>query len=75
MLKRINEYSFRADINGNEVLELSEISSRITFKTKEHLALALRENIFIFTAIDQNPRNGKYIHNNTLVLIKNNFNL
>lgn len=50
---------FRADSNANGVLEVSELSSWITVKTKEHLTLALKENIFFFTTIDQNPRNGK----------------
>lgn len=48
----------KADSNANGVLELNELSSWITVKTKEHLTLALKENIFFFTTIDQNPRNG-----------------
>lgn len=50
---------FRADSNVNGHLELQELSAWISIKTKEHLTLALRENFFMFTAIDQNPRNGK----------------
>lgn len=57
-ITRLTETFKKADSNANEVLELSELSSWITTKTKEHLSLALRENIFVFTAIDQNPRNG-----------------
>lgn len=49
----------RADSNVNGQLELQELSAWISIKTKEHLTLALRENFFMFTAIDQNPRNGK----------------
>ncbi|KAK3864221.1 hypothetical protein Pcinc_030079 [Petrolisthes cinctipes] len=48
----------KADTNVNGQLELQELSSWISIKTKEHLTLALRENFFMFTAIDQNPRNG-----------------
>lgn len=48
----------KADKNANEVLELSELSSWIAKKTKEHLTHALRDNVFTFTAIDLNPRNG-----------------
>lgn len=49
----------KADSNADGLLELSELSSWISSKIKEHLNLALKENIFMFTAIDQNPRNGQ----------------
>lgn len=52
----------RADSNVNGQLELQELSAWISIKTKEHLTLALRENFFMFTAIDQNPRNGKELY-------------
>lgn len=48
----------KADSNTDGFLELSELSSWITKKIKEHLTLALKENFFMFTAIDQDPRNG-----------------
>lgn len=48
----------KADTNGDGVLELTELSSWISKKIKEHLTLALKENFFMFTTIDLNPRNG-----------------
>ncbi|XP_068237144.1 45 kDa calcium-binding protein-like [Palaemon carinicauda] len=56
---RILTETFRkADTNGDGLLELTELSSWISSKIKEHLNLALKENFFMFTAIDLNPRNG-----------------
>lgn len=53
----------RMDTNADGLVELSELSSWISIKTKEHLALALKENFFVFSAIDLNPRNGKMLSN------------
>lgn len=49
----------RADVNSDGLLELSELTTYISAKIKEHLTLALKENFFMFTAIDLKPRNGK----------------
>ncbi|XP_069944674.1 45 kDa calcium-binding protein isoform X2 [Cherax quadricarinatus] len=48
----------KADSNTDGFLEMSELSVWITAKIKEHLTMALKENFFMFTAIDQDPRNG-----------------
>jgi hypothetical protein len=39
-------------------VSIDELRNWIISKVKEHLQGALRENIFLFTAIDMNPRNG-----------------
>ncbi|KAG7153852.1 45 kDa calcium-binding protein-like [Homarus americanus] len=48
----------KADSSVDGLLDLAELSSWISTKIKEHLTLALKENFFMFTAIDQDPRNG-----------------
>ena len=40
-------------------MSIDELRNWIISKVKEHLQGALRENIFLFTAIDTNPRNGR----------------
>lgn len=52
--------TLRADVNSDGLLELSELTTYISTKIKEHLTLALKENFFMFTAIDLKPRNGKF---------------
>ncbi|XP_076044015.1 45 kDa calcium-binding protein-like [Oratosquilla oratoria] len=49
----------KADEDGDGMIDLKELSKWIGAKIKEHLTLALRENFFMFTAVDQNPRNGR----------------
>ncbi|XP_046458033.1 45 kDa calcium-binding protein-like [Daphnia pulex] len=46
------------DTNGDSYVSIDELRNWIISKVKEHLQGALRENIFLFTAIDMNPRNG-----------------
>ncbi|KAK4011966.1 45 kDa calcium-binding protein [Daphnia magna] len=46
------------DTNGDAYVSIDELRNWIISKVKEHLQGALRENIFLFTAIDMNPRNG-----------------
>lgn len=38
---------------------MDELRNWIISKVKEHLQGALRENIFLFTSIDKDPRNGQ----------------
>ncbi|MCL4125958.1 UNVERIFIED_CONTAM: hypothetical protein GTU68_049575 [Idotea baltica] len=48
----------KANENGDEFLDMVELIAWIAKRIREHLTQALRDNIFIFTAIDLNPRNG-----------------
>jgi hypothetical protein len=48
-----------ADINGDGLLSLLELSDWISEKIQEHINEALRENFRLFVAIDNNPRNGR----------------
>lgn len=47
-----------ADINGDGLLSLQELSDWISEKIQEHISEALRENFGLFVSIDNNPRNG-----------------
>lgn len=49
----------RADTNGNGELDIQELSKWIHVKIIDHIDRAMRENIGLFTAIDNNPRNGE----------------
>lgn len=51
--------SYRLDTNGDSYVSIDELRNWIISKVKEHLQGALRENIFLFTAIDTEPRNGQ----------------
>ncbi|KAK7055020.1 45 kDa calcium-binding protein, partial [Halocaridina rubra] len=57
-IKILTETFRKADTNADGMIEITELTTWISSKIKEHLTLALRENFFMFTAIDQNPRNG-----------------
>jgi len=46
-----------ADVNSDDELDLKELSKWIEAKVKEHLDEAIRENVYLFTAVDKN-RNG-----------------
>ena len=48
----------RADTNEDEALEIQELAKWIHAKITDHIDRAMRENIGLFTAIDNNPRNG-----------------
>lgn len=50
-----------ADINGDGLLSLQELSDWISEKIQEHINEALRENYGLFVSIDDNPRNGGLI--------------
>ena len=49
---------FKADIDRNKALDIRELSKWIHAKVIDHIDRAMRENIGLFTAIDNNPRNG-----------------
>ncbi|XP_044007715.1 45 kDa calcium-binding protein isoform X2 [Aphidius gifuensis] len=49
----------RADANENSELDIHELSRWIHKKIVDHIDRAMRENIGLFTAIDNNPRNGE----------------
>ena len=48
----------RCDSDGSSSVSLAEAVSCIKHEVSLHLTQALRENFFIFTAVDLNPRNG-----------------
>lgn len=48
----------RADTDENQVLDIQELAKWIHTKITEHITRAMRENVGLFTAIDNNPRNG-----------------
>jgi len=48
----------RADTDENELLDIQELAKWIHAKITEHITRAMRENVGLFTAIDNNPRNG-----------------
>lgn len=48
----------RADTDQNQVLDIQELAKWIHTKITEHISRAMRENVGLFTAIDNNPRNG-----------------
>lgn len=49
----------RADVDENQLLDIQELAKWIHSKITEHVRRAMRDNIGLFTAIDNNPRNGK----------------
>ncbi|KYQ56791.1 45 kDa calcium-binding protein [Trachymyrmex zeteki] len=49
----------RADTDENELLDIQELAKWIHAKITEHITRAMRENVGLFTAIDNNPRNGE----------------
>jgi hypothetical protein len=48
-----------ADISGDRLLSLQELSDWINEKIQEHISEALRENFGLFVSIDNKPRNGR----------------
>ncbi|XP_011171995.1 45 kDa calcium-binding protein [Solenopsis invicta] len=49
----------RADTDKNQLLDIQELAKWIHAKITEHITRAMRENVGLFTAIDNNPRNGE----------------
>ncbi|KDR09191.1 45 kDa calcium-binding protein isoform X2 [Zootermopsis nevadensis] len=47
-----------ADVSGDGLLSLQELSDWINKKIQEHINEALRDNFGLFDAIDNNPKNG-----------------
>ena len=49
----------RADTNEDRLLDIQELAKWIHTKITEHVSRAMKENVGLFTAIDNNPRNGE----------------
>lgn len=49
----------RADTDEDQLLDIQELAKWIHAKITEHISRAMRENVGLFTAIDNNPRNGE----------------
>lgn len=49
----------RADTNQDRLLDIQELAKWIHTKITEHISRAMKENVGLFTAIDNNPRNGE----------------
>lgn len=52
-------FCYRIDSNSNGFVSVDELRNWIIFKVKEHLQSALRENIFLFTSIDAEVKDGR----------------
>ncbi|XP_014290081.1 45 kDa calcium-binding protein [Halyomorpha halys] len=48
----------KVDVDGNDLLTLTEISEYIHKRTTLHIEEAMKENFGLFMSIDKNPRNG-----------------
>lgn len=55
----LEEVFRRADTNENQELDIQELAKWIHAKITEHINRAMRDNVGLFTTIDNNPRNGK----------------
>ena len=68
--------NLRIDANDNGYISVDELKNYIISKVKEHLQGALRENIFLFTAVDINPRDGRasWVEYQTWFFKKNGIN-
>ncbi|XP_076180508.1 stromal cell derived factor mayday [Ptiloglossa arizonensis] len=49
----------RADVDQDQLLDIQELAKWIHTKITEHVSRAMRENVGLFIAIDNNPRNGE----------------
>ncbi|XP_043266627.1 45 kDa calcium-binding protein isoform X2 [Venturia canescens] len=49
----------RADLDESQQLDIQELARWIHGKITEHIERAMRQNIGLFTVIDNNPRNGE----------------
>lgn len=57
----------RADTDDNQLLDIQELAKWIHARITEHITNAMRENVGLFTAIDNNPRNGNAYRLNNYV--------
>jgi hypothetical protein len=57
----------RADVDENQLLDIQELAKWIHAKITEHIMRAMQENVGLFTAIDNNPRNGIILYANNIV--------
>jgi len=57
----------RADVDENQLLDIQELAKWIHAKITEHITRAMRDNVGLFTAIDNNPRNGITLCTNNIV--------
>lgn len=63
---------YKADADGDRALDIRELAKWIHAKIIDHIDRAMRDNIGLFTAIDNNPRNGEdglFIFFNILVMV------
>lgn len=51
----------KADTNENQELDIQELAKWIHAKITEHINRAMRDNVGLFTLIDNNPRNGELV--------------
>lgn len=51
-------YIFRADANGNQLLETNELAEWIRQRVIEHITTSVRNNFGLFSIIDNNPKNN-----------------
>nr|XP_050846044.1 45 kDa calcium-binding protein isoform X1 [Vespula vulgaris] len=49
----------RADLDENQLLDIQELAKWIHVKITAHVHRAMRDNVGLFTAVDNNPRNGE----------------
>ncbi|XP_058806060.1 45 kDa calcium-binding protein [Phymastichus coffea] len=50
---------YKADVDKNSLLDIRELAKWIHAKIVDHIDKAMKDNIGLFTAIDNNPRNGE----------------
>lgn len=55
----LEEVFVKADTDGDELLDIRELALWIHGRITEHIDRAMKDNIGLFTAIDNNPRNGE----------------
>lgn len=55
----LREVFTKADVDEDDLLDIRELSMWIHGRITDHIDRAMKENIGLFTAIDNNPRNGK----------------
>lgn len=57
----LEEIFAKADVDEDDQLDIRELAMWIHGRITDHIDRAMRENIGLFTAIDNNPRNGKTV--------------
>ena len=60
----------KADVSGDRFLDIRELAKWIHAKIIDHIDRAMRDNIGLFTVIDDNPRNGKNFSSRWSVLLR-----